>query len=79
MVGNLKSEAYFEVLYPLWVFDSLKTLNLHHCLSLASINWLPLATIDLVVDIGNLKFEAYFKVLCPSSVHFGAFKGYKRA
>ena len=77
MVGNLKFEAYFEVLYPLWVFDSLKTLNLHHCLSLASINWLPLATIDLVGDIRNLKFEAYFKVLCPFSVHFGAFKGYK--
>ena len=25
--------AYFEVLYPLWVFDSLRTLKIHHWFS----------------------------------------------
>ena len=34
---NLKFEAYFEVLYPLRVVDSLRTLKVHHCLSLVTI------------------------------------------
>ena len=28
------------------VVDSLRTLKVHHCLSMVTINWLPLATID---------------------------------
>ena len=35
--------------------DSLRTLKVHHCLSMVTINWLPLATIDLVGD--NREFE----------------------
>ena len=31
---NLKFEAHFEVLYPLWVVDNLRTLKVHHCLPL---------------------------------------------
>ena len=30
-------EAYFEVLYPFWVVDSLRTLKVHHYLSLVTI------------------------------------------
>ena len=33
-IGNFNFEAYFEVLYLLWVVDFLRTLNVHHCLSL---------------------------------------------
>ena len=43
----------------------LKTLKVHHCLSLVY-HWLPLATIDLVGD--NREFEdceAYFEMLNP--------------
>ena len=36
-MGNLKFEAYFDLLYPLKVFDSLRTLNMHHCLSMFTI------------------------------------------
>ena len=66
-IGNLKFEPHFEVLYPLWVVDNLRTLKVYHCLSLVTIgyHWLPLATIDLVVIIGNLKFESYLEVLYP--------------
>ena len=37
------------------VVDSLRTLKVHHCLSMVTINLLPLATIDLVGD--NREFE----------------------
>ena len=37
------------------VVDSLRTLKVHHCLSMVTVNWLPLATIDLVGD--NREFE----------------------
>ena len=30
-------EAYFDLLYPLQEFDSLRALNVHHCLSLVTI------------------------------------------
>ena len=45
---------YLLVLYPLWVVDSLRTLNLHHCLSMVTTGC-PLATIYLVGD--NRDFE----------------------
>ena len=35
LVGEI--EAYFEVLYPFWVVDSLRTLKIHHYLSLVTI------------------------------------------
>ena len=44
VIGNLKFEAYFEVLYLLWVADSLKTFKVDHCLSLVTIGC-PSATI----------------------------------
>ena len=47
ILGNLKIEAYFEVLYPLYVVDSLRTLKVHHCLSLVTIGS---SNIDLVGD-----------------------------
>ena len=37
MIGNLKFEAYYEMLYTFWVNDSLRTSKVHHCLSLANI------------------------------------------
>ena len=38
LVGdNREIEAYFEVLYPFWVVDSLRTLKVHHYLSLVTI------------------------------------------
>ena len=38
LVGdNREIKAYFEVLYPFWVVDSLRTLNVHHYLSLVTI------------------------------------------
>ena len=44
-MGNLKFESYFEVLYPLYVVDSLKTLKVY-------------PTIDLVGDnICDLNFK----------------------
>ena len=54
IIGNLKFKAYFEVLYPLWVSDSLRSSNVHHCLSLVTIGF-SIATIDLVGD--NREFE----------------------
>ena len=47
IIDNLKIETYFEVLYPLWVVDSHRTLKVNHCLSLV--------TIDLVGD--NREFK----------------------
>ena len=37
MGDNREIEAYFEVLYPFWVDDSLRTLKVHHYLSLVTI------------------------------------------
>ena len=56
--------AYCEVLYPLWVMDSLRTLKVHLCLC-CGYHWLALSTIDLVVDNRKLRFGAYFEVLYP--------------
>ena len=50
MIGGLRFKAYFELLYPLWVVDSLRTLFL------LGYHWLPPATIDLVGN--NREFEA---------------------
>ena len=47
-------KAYFELLYPLWVVDSLRHLK-GESLYVLGYHWLPLATIDLVGDIR--KFE----------------------
>ena len=50
------SEAYFEVLYPLWVFDNLRIIKGHQFF--LGYHWLPLATSDLVGDnreLGSLK------------------------
>ena len=54
------------MLYLFWVVDSLRTLKVHHCLSLVTIGCI--ATIDLVGDNRNLKFQAYFEVVYPSWV-----------
>ena len=32
IIGNLKFEAYFEILYSLYVVDSLRTLKVYHCI-----------------------------------------------
>ena len=42
--GALRVKAYFELLFPLWVVDSLRTSKLHHCMSLVAIGcpWQPL-------------------------------------
>ena len=32
IIGNLNVEAYFEILYPLYMVDSLRTLKEYHCL-----------------------------------------------
>ena len=37
IIGNLKFEAYSEVLDPLYMVDSLTTLKVHHCLSMVTI------------------------------------------
>ena len=60
MIGNLKFKAYFELLYPLKLVDSLRPSKLHHCFVLGY-HWLPLATIDLVGD--NREFEAFRHIL----------------
>ena len=39
IIGNLKFEAYFEVLYPLYMVDSLRILKVHHCVSLVTIGY----------------------------------------
>ena len=50
IIGNLKLEEFFEVLYPLLVVDILRTLNVQ---MFVGIGWLQ--TIDLVGD--NREFE----------------------
>ena len=35
-IGNFKFEAYFEVLLPLYMVDSLRTLKVYHYLSLVT-------------------------------------------
>ena len=63
LVGdNREIEAYFEVLYPFWVVDSLRTLKAHHYLSLVTIGCSQQLFIKWEI-IGNLNFEAYFEVL----------------
>ena len=47
-MGNLMFDAYFELLYPFQVTDSLRTLNVHHCFP-----WLSLTIIYLVSDNGE--------------------------
>ena len=37
-IGNLKFEAYFEVLYLLLVVDTIRTLKVHHCLPVVTIS-----------------------------------------
>ena len=54
IIGNLKLETYFEVLYPLWVVDSLQNFK-GPSLFVLGYHWLPLATIDLVG--ANREFE----------------------
>ena len=39
IIGNLKFEAYFEILYRLYMVDSLRTLKVHHCLSMVTIGY----------------------------------------
>ena len=50
----MKFEVYFEVLYQLYVVDSLRTFE-GVSLLVHGYHWLPLATIDLVGD--NREFE----------------------
>ena len=35
--GALRVKAYCEVLYPLWMVDSLRASKVHHCLPLVTI------------------------------------------
>ena len=37
IIGNLKFEAYFEILYLLYVVDSLRTLKVYHFLSMVTV------------------------------------------
>ena len=69
----MKFEAYFEVLYLLWVVDSLRTLKIHHCFSLVTIvclnnqwfsGWLW----------ENLNFEIYLRSYTHFTVHFRNFQ-----
>ena len=61
-MGNLKFEAYFEVLYLLWVGDSHKTVKVDHCLSLVA----PQQQFIKWVIIGKLNlYESYLEVLYP--------------
>ena len=32
----VEGDAYFEVLYPLWVVDGIRTLKVHQCLSVVT-------------------------------------------
>ena len=59
IIGNLKLEEYFEVLYPLLVVDILRTSNVHQCLFLVSIGY-PLATINLVGDNREIEVRGIF-------------------
>ena len=36
MEGVWKFEAYFELLYPFWVVNNLRTLKVYQCLSLVT-------------------------------------------
>ena len=53
IIGNLKFEAYFEILCPLYVVKSQNIEGVS--LFVHGYHWLPLATIDLVGD--NREFE----------------------
>ena len=55
IIGNLKFEAYFEVLYPLWMVDSLRTLK-GASLFVLGYHLLPLASIDVVGANREFKF-----------------------
>ena len=56
LVGdNREFKVYFTLLDPLWVVDSLKTLNIHHYKLVLGYHWLLLPTIDLMGD--NKEFE----------------------
>ena len=55
-------KAYFELLYLLWVVDILRTVKVHHCLSLVTIGCPQQPLIQWVI-IGNLMFKAYFELL----------------
>ena len=59
IIGNLKFRAYFGLLYPLWVVDSLRTSMVHHCLSLVTIGCPQQPLIQWRI-IRNFKFKAYF-------------------
>ena len=56
IIGNLKFEGYFGILYLLWVVHCLKTLKFHHCLSLVTTGCPQQPLIQWVI-IGNLKLE----------------------
>ena len=60
IIGNLKLEEFFEVLYPLLLVDILRTLNVHQCLSLDTIGCPQQPLIQWVI-IGNLKFQGYLE------------------
>ena len=64
IIGNLKFEAYFELLDPLQLVDNLITSNINHCLSLVTIGGPQQPLIQWVI-IGNLMFKAYFELLDP--------------
>ena len=55
-------KAYFELLDPLQLVDSLRTSMIHPCLSLVTIGCPQQSLIQWVI-IGNLKFEEYFGIL----------------
>ena len=57
-------KAYFELLDPLELVDSLRSSNVNHCLSLVTIGCPQQPLIQWVI-VGNLKFEAYFELLDP--------------
>ena len=61
---RLKFEAYFELIYPLQVVDSLITVKVYHCLPLDTIDCPQQPLIQWVV-IGDFKFEEYFEVWYP--------------
>ena len=61
-IGNLKFEAYFELLYPLLVADSLRTLK-DAPLFVPGYHWLPPATIDLVGDIREFEILGIFCIV----------------
>ena len=62
IISNLKFEAYCGVFYAVWVDNSLKTLNQHHCFPLVIIGC-PWQSIMLIIK--TLKSEAYFEMVYP--------------